>query len=89
MTVFMGRLRPDPTGTKVFRVHTTKLEGTVEIAQIADDKSKLSKLCGNWYNTSSTRAIYMISSASSRPESMDLSIVKGDTEGDRKNEAEL
>ena len=85
LKVFIKGRLPGPTITEDFRVHSTTLEEAVEIAHSADHNFKLAQLNWNVYKPSSIRASSMSTSASSRPEPMDLI----NSEGNSKDRADL
>lgn len=82
VVVFMEGICPGPSRTKVFRVHSTTLDGAVYIAHNVGYIFKLAKIGWNGYNPSSTRAILssMSTSTFSRPEPTYLSNAECDGE---------
>ena len=76
MTIFMEGLRTGVAGTEVFRVHPSTFEEAVKIALNAEHNLKSARLGWNGYNPSSARANSTSTSAVSRLEPMDLSLLR-------------
>ena len=76
VTILMEGLRTGVAGTEVFRVHPSTFEEAVKIALNAEHNFKSARIGWNGYNPSSARANYTSTSAVSRLEPMDLSLLR-------------